>query len=384
MCFLSKILFYSNVRIEIGYFDRPGGMRECHAVLHVTDTEAPLAKQLGDIHAAYFYLLSSYGGELCPVFKRYFLSDAANQIDALRSGEKPYPPCATSVVQQPPLDGGKVALWVYLLSLADGQIAPFEDGVTADHNGYRHIWTAYGSSPDGDSARQTETLLNRYGQRLGQFGCTLENDCVRTWFFVQNVDVNYAGVVRARRELFERHGLTPQTHYIASTGIEGRHADPNRLVLLDAYAVKGLRPGQQVYLHAKDHLNPTYEYGVTFERGVRLRYGDRSHILLSGTASIDNRGEIVAPQDIEGQTVRMLENVEALLAEAGASAADLAQMIVYLRDPADYPAVRKIFEQRYEAVPRLFVHAPVCRPGWLIETECIAVREDENPAFAPL
>ncbi len=384
MCFLSKILFYSNVRIEIGYFDRPGGMRECHAVLHVTDTEAPLAKQLGDIHAAYFYLLSSYGGELCPVFKRYFLSDAANQIDALRSGENPYPPCATSIVQQPPLDGGKVALWVYLLSLADGQVVPFEDGVTADHNGYRHIWTAYGSSPDGDSARQTETLLNRYGQRLGQFGCTLENDCVRTWFFVQNVDVNYAGVVRARRELFERHGLTPQTHYIASTGIEGRHADPNRLVLLDAYAVKGLRPGQQVYLHAKDHLNPTYEYGVTFERGVRLRYGDRSHILLSGTASIDNRGEIVAPQDIEGQTVRMLENVEALLAEAGASAADLAQMIVYLRDPADYPAVRKIFEQRYEAVPRLFVHAPVCRPGWLIETECIAVREDENPAFAPL
>mgnify|MGYP001719396010 FL=1 len=49
MCFSSKILFYSNVRIEIGYFDRPGGMRECHAVLHVTDTEAPLAKQLGDI-----------------------------------------------------------------------------------------------------------------------------------------------------------------------------------------------------------------------------------------------------------------------------------------------------------------------------------------------
>ena len=80
MCFSSKILFYSNVRIEIGYFDRPGGMRECHAVLHVTDTEAPLAKQLGDIRAAYFYLLSSYGGELCPVFKRYFLSDAANQI----------------------------------------------------------------------------------------------------------------------------------------------------------------------------------------------------------------------------------------------------------------------------------------------------------------
>ena len=286
-------------------------------------------------------------------------------------------------MQQPPLDGGKVALWIYLLSLADGQVVPFEDGVTADHNGYRHIWTAYGSSPDGDSARQTETLLDRYAERARAVrmhaGERLRADMVFRAKRRCQLCEDRTGASGA----FRHHGLTPQTHYIASTGIEGRHADPSRLVLLDAYAVKGLRPGQQVYLHAKDHLNPTYEYGVTFERGVRFRYGDRSHILLSGTASIDNRGEIVAPQDIEGQTVRMLENVEALLAEAGASAADLAQMIV-CGDPADYPAVRKIFELRYEAVPRLFVHAPVCRPGWLIVTECIAVREDENPAFAPL
>ena len=127
-------------------------------------------------------------------------------------------------------------------------------------------------------------------------------------------------------------------------------------------------------------MNPTYEYGVTFERGVRVRYGDRSHVLLSGTASIDNRGEIVAPEDIAGQTVRMLENVEALLAEGEASADDLAQMI----DATDYPAVRKIFDDRFGPVPRVFVHAPVCRPGWLIETECIAVRQECNPQFAPL
>ena len=284
MCFSSKVLFYSDVRIEIGYFERSGGIGECHAMLHVTDTQAPFAKQFGDISAAYFYLLSSYGGELRPVFKRYFLSDAANQIAVLRAGEKPYPPCATSVVQQPPLDGGKIALWVYLQS--DVEVAAIPSGVTADHNGYRHIWTAGGTSLCGASADQTETLLARYADLLAGLGCALENDCVRTWFFVQNVDVNYGGVVRARRGLFERHGLTPQTHYITSTGIEGRHSDPRCTVLFDAYAVQGLQPGQQTYLHARDYLNPTYEYGVTFERGVRVRYGDRSHVLLSGTASI--------------------------------------------------------------------------------------------------
>ena len=317
-----------------------------------------------------------------PVFKRYFLSDAANQLAALWAGEKPYPPCATSVVQQPPLDGGKIALWVYLQS--DVEVAAIPDGITADHNGYRHIWTAGETSCSGDSAAQTGTLLADYADSLARYGCALERDCVRTWFFVQNVDVNYEGVVRARREFFERHGLTPQTHYIASTGIEGRYGDPRCLVLFDAYAVQGLKPGQQTYLHARDYLNPTYEYGVTFERGVRVRYGDRSHILLSGTASIDNRGQIVAPEDITGQTLRMLENVEALLAEGEASPDDLAQIIVYLRDAADYPSVRKIFDARFGPVPKVFVHAPVCRPGWLIETECIAVRQENNPQFAPL
>ena len=54
--------------------------------------QAPFAKQFGDISAAYFYLLSSYGGDLRPVFKRYFLSDAANQIAVLRAGESPIRP----------------------------------------------------------------------------------------------------------------------------------------------------------------------------------------------------------------------------------------------------------------------------------------------------
>ena len=45
MCFSSKVLFYSDVRIEIGYFERSGGIGECHAMLHVTDTQAPFAKQ---------------------------------------------------------------------------------------------------------------------------------------------------------------------------------------------------------------------------------------------------------------------------------------------------------------------------------------------------
>ena len=214
-------------------------------------------------------------------------------------------------------------------------------------------------------------------------GCTLAKDCIRTWFFVQNVDVNYVGVVKARKEVFLTQNLTEETHYIASTGIEGRSADPSVLVTMDTYAIQGLLPEQIQFLYAPSHLNPTYEYGVTFERGTAVSFGDRKQIFLSGTASIDNRGEIVAPGDIISQAKRMMENIQVLLAEAGATWKDVMQAIVYLRDPADFRVISDFFSSEYPDWPYLLVHAPVCRPGWLCETECIAVIPVSNEIFAP-
>lgn len=153
---------------------------------------------------------------------------------------------------------------------------------------------------------------------------------------------------------------------------------------MDTYAVKGLQPGQIQFLYAPTHLNPTYEYGVTFERGTAVTYGDRKQIFISGTASIDNKGEIVYPGDILKQAERMLENIDVLLQEAGAGLQDIMQAIVYLRDPADYVVVKQYIESRYPSFPHLIVHAPVCRPGWLIETECIAVVPADEPQYACL
>lgn len=152
---------------------------------------------------------------------------------------------------------------------------------------------------------------------------------------------------------------------------------------MDAYAVDGLVTGQQQYLYAKDYLNPTYEYGVTFERGVRVDYGDRCHSLISGTASIDNRGQVVHVGDVRRQTERMWENVEALLNEGGASADDVMSIIVYLRDMADYEVVRRMFSERWGDVPVVITLAPVCRPDWLVEMECMAVTERRDGRYRP-
>ena len=368
--------------VEIFKCQPPGGVAEYHVTIRVTDSRLTFVEQAEAVQTAFYALLDDRLKGAVPVFTRYFLSDAANQADLLLGLMPENPDCPLSIVEQAPLNHTKIALWAYLQT--DVQSRVLHNGLfEVKHGAYRHLWGASAYNRAANSEYQTRLLLNDYVMQLMEQGCKLADNCIRTWFFVQNVDVNYAGVVKARNEVFVTQNLTEKTHYIASTGIGGRHADPKVLVQMDTYAVDGLQPGQVHFLYAPTHLNPTYEYGVSFERGTYVDYGDRRQVFISGTASIDNKGEIMYPRDIRLQTARMWDNVEALLAEAGCTYEHVGQMIVYLRDEADYEVVKDLYDARFPHTPKVFVHAAVCRPGWLIEMECMAVKAQDNPVYAP-
>ena len=355
------------------------GVAEYHLMITVTDPRIGFAAQLSGVLETFVATLNTLPSGTRAVFKRWFLSDAANQASHLPQNDA----CAVSVVEQPPLNGSKVALWVYLQQ--DVAVAPISGtGIyEVSHGVCRHLWRGSAAVPDLHSEIATMALLEDLSLSLESSGGSLAGNCVRTWFFVHDVDVNYLGVVNGRNKSFAVAGLTPDTHFISSTGIGGRHADPRVTVQMDSYSIIGLADGQMSYLYATEYLNPTYEYGVAFERGTRVDYGDRRHLLISGTASIDNRGEVVHPGDIRRQTLRMLTNVEALLAEGGCSWSDVGHMIVYLRDPADHCVVSDMLAERFPHMPMVIVLAPVCRPGWLIEMECMAVNAAGNHIYAP-
>lgn len=357
----------------------PEAVAEWHVMLHVEARGELFARQIARIYEAEELLmqLPAFQGAQC-IMKRFFLSDSANQAPLLR---KEADNVAVSIIQQQPLDGSKVAVWLYLQR--GTEVTSEHGAVCVRHEGYEHIWQMGLHNSEGNSAQQTERLLLDYEETLRLFDATLADNCIRTWFFVRDVDTQYAGLVRARRENFTEQGLTPQTHYIASTGIGGSPADTKALIQLGTYALKGFEPQQQRYLYAPTHLNPTYEYGVTFERGVNLEFGDRCHVYISGTASINNKGEVVHVGDIVQQTHRMWENVETLLREADTTFDDVMQIIVYLRDTADYELVRELFQERFPDLPIVITLAPVCRPTWLIEMECIAVKQRSNTQFRP-
>ncbi len=372
-----QTLRFGNTSVQLFTFDNGTEVREHHAMIHVTDASLPFTKQLEAVTDAYDRLLQEIAGAQA-VFKRYFLSDAANQQDEVIVGD--VTDCAKSIIEQPPLDGTKVALWVYLMTGVSTSLSTTGLYVVS-HGQFRHLWNGSAHNLAANSEYQTRLLFNEYNMQLLEEGCTLKDNCIRTWFFVNDIDLNYGGVVRARNQVFFTQGLTVHTHFIASTGIGGRQGDPNVLSQMDNYAVAGLQPEQVFHLYASTHLNRTSDYGVSFERGTCVDYADRRQVFISGTASINNKGEIMYAKDVVKQTERMWENVEKLLAEADCTYDDVAQMIVYLRDTSDYQVVRKLYEQRFPTKPFVIVWAPVCRSGWLVEMECMAVKAINQPSL---
>ena len=376
MDYKSKYIEEIGAQIEFTSFTA-GEVTEFHAILHVKPQGEVFSGQLARIQQAESLMMAMPELEGAKtVFKRYFLSDATNQVPLIEENN----PCTVSYIQQPPLDGSKIAIWLYLQRGTD--ISCQNDSTVVSHNGYQHIWTMGIMNTSVDTSyMQTWKSLFSYIDTLKLFNATLEANCIRTWFFVRDVDTQYNGLVKSRRECFAEQGLTQNTHYIASTGIGGTPADPKALVQMGCYAMTGFEPEQQRYLYALSHLNRTIEYGVTFERGTLMQYGDRNHVYISGTASINNKGEVVHVGDIVNQTYRMWENVETLLKEGGMTYDDVMQIVVYLRDCADYEIVQKMFEEKFPNIPYVITLAPVCRPTWLIEMECVAVKKAENAQF---
>ncbi|MBR5736398.1 MAG: hypothetical protein IKX60_06380 [Bacteroidales bacterium] len=225
------------------------------------------------------------------------------------------------------------------------------------------------------TAGNTLSVFKEYSGILADAGLTLCDNCVRTWCYVEDIDDNYKDFYKTRTSYFADHGLTPETHYIASTGIAGTMPAGCGKVGLDALAVKNPVKADIKYLKGSSNLGRTDAYGVTFERGTTLMMDGLRTALISGTASIDTAGNVLHVGDIEAQTLRSWENVEVLLNEAGMSYDDVTVMIIYLRNREDAGAVHRLYDARFgDRIPKVFLHAPICRPAWLMETECVAVK----------
>jgi enamine deaminase RidA (YjgF/YER057c/UK114 family) len=129
-------------------------------------------------------------------------------------------------------------------------------------------------------------------------------------------------------------------------------------------------------------LNEAYDYPKpsSFTRGIRFDLGDKTMLLISGTASIDDAGATRHIGDFRAQLWRTYRNISALLESEGATWHDIVRTTCYLRDIErdykDFNEVRTAFFDWLGLNPlpaSTGIQARLCRENLLVEIEAIAV-----------
>ena len=361
------------------HFSTPQGVEENFFSAVSATEHIDFTGEASALLAAYDKALSSYSCSVdSEVLLRIHLSDITNQqpvLAKLLGDRKSF----VSIVGQAPANR-RIALEAWHWSNTAKESV--KGALQVKMQNYSPLWFQLPQLQSSGSFDQTYEEFAALKEYLSAYDGNVKDHTVRTWLYCRDVDNNYAGLVQARNKFFAENGLTRDTHFIASTGIEGVCGEVKRLVKMDSINYPDLENGQQQYLAAINMLSPTALYGVSFERATRLIFGDRSHYFISGTASIDHEGKVLYVGDVLQQTVRMLDNIEALLKEGSASLDDIKLCTLYLRDVADASAVQKIiFDRLQRTLPLVTLKAPVCRPAWLVEMECIAVNSNGCKKF---
>jgi 2-iminobutanoate/2-iminopropanoate deaminase len=105
-----------------------------------------------------------------------------------------------------------------------------------------------------------------------------------------------------------------------------------------------------------------------------IRVGDL--LLVSGQSSIDDGGNVVAPDDFEAQGHQVFENLARVLAAAGATLADIVKVTIFVTDMTQIGTIvalrRQYFQEPYPADSLVEVRA-LSRPELRLEIEAIAV-----------
>jgi enamine deaminase RidA (YjgF/YER057c/UK114 family) len=137
-------------------------------------------------------------------------------------------------------------------------------------------------------------------------------------------------------------------------------------------------------------LNEAYAYAKpsSFSRGMRIDLNGLTILLISGTASIDERGVSVHVGDFRAQMQHTFANITGLLESEGCTWHDIVRTTCYLRDiERDYEAFNEertaFYEQQgLEPLPASTgIQAILCRPELLVEIEAIAMfRTDQREA----
>ena len=211
----------------------------------------------------------------------------------------------------------------------------------------------------GDAAAQVDAIMKIAAWSMGKAGGRLD-DVVRNRMYVTDMRVGDE-VARA----VARHFRTarPAATLVQVSGLNR----PEMLVEIELDAVDGAGAAATRISSGR----PT-EHEYAYSRAIRV--GDR--VFISGSTSLNAKGEVEAPGDMYRQTRTVMDTIFRALAEAGGAPGDLVYTKSYLTDLGQADAyTRALVEALGDVRPvsTLLAIPALLRPEMLVEIEAEAI-----------
>lgn len=126
-------------------------------------------------------------------------------------------------------------------------------------------------------------------------------------------------------------------------------------------------PNQKKVITSPNAALPIGPYSQAIQAG--------SFIFVAGEKGIDRQTGQIVPGGIAAETRQTLENIKAILAEAGATLDDAVASTVHLVDLAEFAVMNKVYAEYFTLMPpaRTTVQVPALPAGGRIEITITAV-----------
>jgi len=217
----------------------------------------------------------------------------------------------------------------------------------------------------GDYLHQTESMFEQMDRILKSIGIDASH-IARTWMWLDNILDYYDVFNKARNDYFAKCNISKTMKMPASTGV-GVKPYNGALCTMDLIAIGS--PDKIEYFQKSKNQNSAYDYGSAFSRVTKTQAFTGTKVFVSGTASISKTGETEHIGDPKAQIAATIENIKAIMSEAGCTEENMSHVIAYCKD-------RDIEEEYLKSKPDGWeittVIADVCRNNLLFEIEAAA------------
>ncbi|MBN1561057.1 hypothetical protein JW998_12460 [candidate division KSB1 bacterium] len=243
---------------------------------------------------------------------------------------------------------------------------------------FQIVQNMYGESDTADRYHESCEMFDRTQKILQQNGASFKN-VLRTWIYLSKILDWYGEFNRARNARFTEYGLlglsekenteAEQIYLPASTGILGENPH-GAASTMDVFAVAPDSRNITITHSSGVQQKSPYRYGSAFSRAMTLKEADVTHILLSGTASIDEHGKTAFTDDVREQIRKTFHVVQALIDKEGASLGDINEATVFLKEGKDLETYWRVADEfGVPDFPAILLIADVCRADLLFEID---------------